>query len=237
MAACRLHELAKLKAELLAAGVPSVTDEGILLSRRMVRDEHKRRLCQQAGKRGGNPTLKGSLNPTLKPTLKPILAPKTQNRPKRNTTPSHSSSDSSSDSNEGAAAPPASEDKRFSPAASDDTAKAGGRETAKLVGLWVTKFERRTGERFAQSGRGRLAGTIKNLLASFSPDVLAAAIPRWFVVNRASFGIGLFKACLEDGDADLTGRASGRAVPGRVESPPGKYSNVGRIVGEQDEPR
>jgi len=46
--------------ELLANGVAGRTADGAVFSRRMVRDEAKRKKCEEAGKRGGNPTLKGS---------------------------------------------------------------------------------------------------------------------------------------------------------------------------------
>lgn len=45
--------------ELENSGVSSLSATGVIYSRRMVRDEHKRALCREAGKRGGNPTLKG----------------------------------------------------------------------------------------------------------------------------------------------------------------------------------
>ncbi len=76
-------------AELTLKGVVNRRSDGAIYSKRMVRDEHKRTLCRDAGKRGGNPiltsTLKGSLNPTLKRKSKGAL------------TPSSSSSSSSSD--------------------------------------------------------------------------------------------------------------------------------------------
>jgi hypothetical protein len=56
--------------ELARNGVYSVTDDGIILSRRMVRDEMKARSNRDNGARGGNPALKnqgvsqGSVNPT-----------------------------------------------------------------------------------------------------------------------------------------------------------------------------
>lgn len=65
-------------AELTLKGVANRTEGGALYSKRLVRDEHKRRLCSEAGKRGGNPTLKGHA----------------KGAPKRNPTPSSSSSSS-----------------------------------------------------------------------------------------------------------------------------------------------
>ncbi|WP_143277352.1 hypothetical protein [Bordetella genomosp. 9] len=49
----------KLLAELTEAGVPSFTDDGVVFSRRMVRDEHIRNVRAEAGKLGGNPSLLG----------------------------------------------------------------------------------------------------------------------------------------------------------------------------------
>jgi hypothetical protein len=52
------EEASQQLAELLNAGVPSVSEDGCIYSRRMVRDEGKRRACSEAGRRGGgNPAL------------------------------------------------------------------------------------------------------------------------------------------------------------------------------------
>jgi hypothetical protein len=56
----------KLIAELEAVNVFSRDAAGTIFSRRMVRDEHKRRLCAASGKLGGNPALTRGDNPTLK---------------------------------------------------------------------------------------------------------------------------------------------------------------------------
>lgn len=47
----------KLLGELEAKGVPSRTDDGMVYSRRMVRDEHIRTVRATSGKLGGNPSL------------------------------------------------------------------------------------------------------------------------------------------------------------------------------------
>lgn len=47
--------------ELIKARVPEVTKEGIILSRRMVRDDKKRRDGSKYGRLGGNPSLKDTL--------------------------------------------------------------------------------------------------------------------------------------------------------------------------------
>jgi hypothetical protein len=80
-------------AELTLKGVANRRQDGALYSKRMVRDEHKRTLCKEAGKRGGNPMLVGESSPTLKGVSKG--APK--GRSKGELTPSSSVSVSSSD--------------------------------------------------------------------------------------------------------------------------------------------
>lgn len=81
-------EVSRLLQELQSAGVSSATEDGILYSRRMVADEHKRKLCAEAGKRGGNPTLKGPLKGRPKGDPTP--------RVKRNPTPSSAASSAAS---------------------------------------------------------------------------------------------------------------------------------------------
>lgn len=49
--------VAALLAELEAAGVFSRDDRGVIVSRRMVRDESFRAKCREVGKLGGNPSL------------------------------------------------------------------------------------------------------------------------------------------------------------------------------------
>ena len=78
--------------ELTHKGVANRQSNGALYSRRLIRDEHKRRLCVAAGKRGGNPQLTGTLNRPPKGEPKgPTKGP-----PKREPTPSASSSTSPS---------------------------------------------------------------------------------------------------------------------------------------------
>lgn len=60
-------EIDALIAELMDAGVPSRTDDGVIYSRRMVRDKAKQDADRANGKGGGNPRLKGSDNPEPKP--------------------------------------------------------------------------------------------------------------------------------------------------------------------------
>lgn len=64
------RQVETLIAELEAAGVPSRTDDGIIYSRRMVRDREKEARDRENGKGGGNPHLvgqdKGGVNPPVK---------------------------------------------------------------------------------------------------------------------------------------------------------------------------
>lgn len=53
MTGCSMEELAQLLEELADAGVYSTTEEGIIFSRRMVRDEEFRQIRQEAGRKGG----------------------------------------------------------------------------------------------------------------------------------------------------------------------------------------
>src|SRR5690348_2131202 len=67
MTGCDTDEASRLLAELLDSGVASALDDGTIYSRRMVRDEHKRQACSQAGKRGGgSPRLKTDTSATYK---------------------------------------------------------------------------------------------------------------------------------------------------------------------------
>lgn len=77
-------EVSCLLQELESSGVFSRTEHSVIYSRRMVRDEQKREKCVEAGRRGGNPTLKGGGKGQFK------------GRANRKPTPSSSSSISSS---------------------------------------------------------------------------------------------------------------------------------------------
>jgi hypothetical protein len=57
-------ELKNLLVELENAGVFSKNEAGVITSRRMVRDEEKARQDANNGKRGGNPRVKGGVNPS-----------------------------------------------------------------------------------------------------------------------------------------------------------------------------
>jgi hypothetical protein len=56
-------ETRKLLGELRKAEVFSITDTGVIFSRKMVRDEAKSRQAKEAGKKGGNPQLSGKVVP------------------------------------------------------------------------------------------------------------------------------------------------------------------------------
>lgn len=83
-------EVSRLLTELEDCGVFSRTPEGVVFSRRMTRDERKRRLCEAAGRLGGNPTLKG----VVKGVVKGGVNPPAKGTANRNPTPSSSSSSS-----------------------------------------------------------------------------------------------------------------------------------------------
>lgn len=58
-------ELKNLLVELENAGVFSKTEDGVITSRRMMRDEEKAQQDANNGKRGGNPRVKGGVNPSV----------------------------------------------------------------------------------------------------------------------------------------------------------------------------
>lgn len=77
--------------ELTLKGVAKRDARGALYSKRMVSDERKRRLCSDAGKKGGNPALLAKNSPTLKGQDKGEV----KGRVKPELTPSSSTSSSS----------------------------------------------------------------------------------------------------------------------------------------------
>jgi len=68
-------EAAVLLAELEDAGVFSRTKEGTIYSRRMVRDDKQLQDDVKNGRRGGNPRLKGGVNPPVNPPVNPEANP------------------------------------------------------------------------------------------------------------------------------------------------------------------
>ncbi len=96
-----VEQYTTLLSELLIAGVPSQTPEGIIYSRRMVRDAKKRSLCSSAGKKGGgNPAL------TFKGQSKGDVKGEPKGAPKLNPKASSSSSSSVSTSDSTPRTPP-----------------------------------------------------------------------------------------------------------------------------------
>lgn len=103
MAGCTPDEVDAALEELDDCGVFSRTEEGVIYCRRMVRDERKRRLCSEAGKRGGNPTLKGRSKGDTKGEAKGDgngdakrnRTPSSSPSPSSSTAPSHDDGDSS----------------------------------------------------------------------------------------------------------------------------------------------
>ncbi len=86
MVGCSADEASRLLRLLLDSGVISATQSGVPYSRRMVRDEKKRLLCKKAGRLGGNPTLKGRVNPPGYPSPededKDLLSPSSGGDPR-----------------------------------------------------------------------------------------------------------------------------------------------------------
>lgn len=62
-------EVKMLLSELRTAGVYSEADNGVIVSRRMIRDHEKRERDKANGKSGGNPALKGGVNPRPNPEV------------------------------------------------------------------------------------------------------------------------------------------------------------------------
>ncbi len=73
MTGCSTEEASRCLLELETALVFSTTNDGIIYSRRMKRDEEKRRNAIKNGKLGGNPKLKEGVNPRDKENETPIV--------------------------------------------------------------------------------------------------------------------------------------------------------------------
>jgi len=69
------QETEVLLAELEDAGVFSRTKDGTIYSRRMVRDDRQLQDDVKNGRRGGNPRLKGGVNPPVNPPVNPEANP------------------------------------------------------------------------------------------------------------------------------------------------------------------
>ncbi len=80
--------VSKLLAELESAGVFSRREDGAILSRRMLRDEHIRKVRTDAGKQGGNPNLlKQNTSNLLKQNDKQSPTPSSSSSSSNNTNP------------------------------------------------------------------------------------------------------------------------------------------------------
>jgi hypothetical protein len=176
-------EVSQLLTELEASGVFSRTEHGMIYSRRMVRDENKRQLCKEAGKRGGNPvllngsTLKGHSKGSPRVGVKPKL------------TPSSSSSSSETSEEVSPPLPPNLDTAEFRSAWEDwlafrrkkrkPVSEDGGRDTLadlakygpeiavatirrSIRSDWQGLFPEREGER-GKSSPGRKAATLEDL--------------------------------------------------------------------------
>ena len=81
---------------------------------------------------------------------------------------------------------------------------AGGR----VIALWCQGYRERTGQAYPPSGKGKLAGLLKRMLADHPQDDLSFAVQQWFGKPRKEYGVELFKLKLEGADAELTGRSA-----------------------------
>lgn len=79
MTGCSTDDASRLLQELIDSAVCYSTEHGVLYSKRMVADEQKRQLCQEAGRKGGNPALmgedKGRLTGGVKGQNNPEITP------------------------------------------------------------------------------------------------------------------------------------------------------------------
>ena len=72
MVGAEATEIEKWLEELALAEVYSIDKNGVIFSRRMVRDERRRAVCASAGKKGGNPSLLNrGVNPTANNPVNP----------------------------------------------------------------------------------------------------------------------------------------------------------------------
>jgi hypothetical protein len=95
-----------------------------------------------------------------------------------------------------AAAPPVVDEK-----ASESNGTAG-----RIMAAWCRGFKSRTGSTVAQGAKGRLAGTVKRLLADFDESALTGSVAAWFSKDRGDYGVELFEKKLQGGDRDLLPR-------------------------------
>lgn len=81
MTGCSTDDASRQLQELSSSGVCSCTEHGVYYNRRMVRDEQKRHLCSEAGKRGGNPRLKATFKGVSKGRNKGPPTPSSSSSP------------------------------------------------------------------------------------------------------------------------------------------------------------
>jgi hypothetical protein len=207
-------EVRDLLIELEDAGVFSRTADGVIYSRRMVRDEGKRQRAKEFGQRGGNPTLragggvKGGVNPPQVSGAKKLAKP--------NLTPSSSSSSSSSPSGEDPPNPPRP----------GGTVKAAPPEmpavptelsTPAFAAAWAEWEQHRR----AKGGKLTPLAATKQLgfLAGLGPARAVAAIEHSIRQNYT----GIFEA--NDGNR-AAGPGSDLDRRGRAVAEPGKYAHL-----------
>lgn len=84
-------------------------------------------------------------------------------------------------------------------------ARPAGLNGGHLVKLWHDRHRDRTGAPYA-GGKGKLAGTLKRLAGTLTPETVEGAIRRWFATDRGDFGVELFASRLAGGNRELIDR-------------------------------
>jgi hypothetical protein len=90
------------------------------------------------------------------------------------------------------------------PPATVDTVQTG--ETSALITAWASAYKARLGTSLPDGERKRAIGSLQALAKSFPHARIITAIGLWWAGHRPDFGVGIFKAKLEGGCAELLGR-------------------------------
>lgn len=77
---------------------------------------------------------------------------------------------------------------------------------ARLVTRWAHWYRRKLGSPMPDRERGRAIGTLRRLVKSHGYEVVYQAVDRWWHAGRGDYGVGIFGARLDGGDAALTRR-------------------------------
>ena len=204
-------EVSRLLQELEDSGVFSRSEHGMIYSRRMTRDERKRDLCSQAGRKGGgNPTFKGH----------PKGVPKGQRKGEAK------ASSSTSSSTEASASDPPNPPRGRSAVSVDDISFPGGMDTTAVktaVSEWLV-YKRMRGKSYKSARQVEiLIG--KWLMAG--PAAFVDAIENSIANNYD----GVFSGGPQRGNR--TGKSQGNTDATRVRSSTtdGDFSNIPVVPG------